>query len=143
MSTDMSQGKNYSMVCKSPKYCKNYSRLPNLFSQHILIIRLNTDDTDQGRIQNSVKHLRCLRGFWKHRSSHRRFSLKIRKIHMKNTCARVFLLRNTKVLFKTRLQHRWFPVNFAKFLRTPILKKICERLLLPLTIFAKSSIFLC
>ena len=29
-----------------------------------------------------------------------------------------------------RLQHKCFPVNIAKFLRTPILKDICERLLL-------------
>ena len=28
-----------------------------------------------------------------------------------------------------RLQHRCFPVDFAKFLRTPIVKNICERLL--------------
>ena len=28
---------------------------------------------------------------------------------------------------KRRLQHRCFPVNFAKFLRTPILKNVCER----------------
>ena len=31
--------------------------------------------------------------------------------------------------FKKRLQHRCFLVKFAKLLRTPILKKICERLL--------------
>ena len=31
---------------------------------------------------------------------------------------------------KKRLQQRSFSVNFAKFLRTPILKNICERLLL-------------
>ena len=31
---------------------------------------------------------------------------------------------------KKRLQHRCFPVNIAKFLRTFILKNICERLLL-------------
>ena len=31
---------------------------------------------------------------------------------------------------KKRLQHRCFPVKFAKFLRTPILKNICGRLLL-------------
>ena len=30
---------------------------------------------------------------------------------------------------KNRLQHRCFPVKFAKFLRTPILKNIYERLL--------------
>ena len=32
--------------------------------------------------------------------------------------------------FKKRLQHRCFPVKFAKILRTPILNNICERLLL-------------
>ena len=32
--------------------------------------------------------------------------------------------------FKKRLQHRCFPVKFAKFLRTPILKNICKRPLL-------------
>ena len=31
---------------------------------------------------------------------------------------------------KKRLQHRCFPVNIAKFLRTLILMKICEQLLL-------------
>ena len=29
---------------------------------------------------------------------------------------------------KKKLQHRYFPVNITKFLRTPILKNICERL---------------
>ena len=33
-------------------------------------------------------------------------------------------------LNKKRLQHRSFPVNIAKFLRTPILKDICKLLLL-------------
>ena len=33
-------------------------------------------------------------------------------------------------LIKKGLQHRYFPVKFAKFLRTPILKNIYERLLL-------------
>ena len=31
---------------------------------------------------------------------------------------------------KKRLQHSCFPVNIKKFLRTPILKSICERLFL-------------
>ena len=31
---------------------------------------------------------------------------------------------------KKRLQHRFFPVKFAKFLRTPMLKNICNQLLL-------------
>ena len=33
---------------------------------------------------------------------------------------------------KKRLQHMCFPVKFAKFLRGPILKNICQRLLLKL-----------
>ena len=35
-------------------------------------------------------------------------------------------------ILKKRLEHKCFPVNIAKFLRTPILKNICERLLLQL-----------
>ena len=31
---------------------------------------------------------------------------------------------------KKRLIHRYFPVNIANFLRTPIFKNICERMLL-------------
>ena len=34
------------------------------------------------------------------------------------------------LFFKKRLQHGCFPVKFTKFLRTPILKNIWERLLL-------------
>ena len=33
-------------------------------------------------------------------------------------------------LLKKRLWHRCFPVNFTEFLKTPILKNICERLIL-------------
>ena len=33
-------------------------------------------------------------------------------------------------VIKKRLQHRCSPVNIMKILRTPILKNICERLLL-------------
>ena len=38
-------------------------------------------------------------------------------------------LRPTTLL-KKRLQHRYFPMKVAKFLRTPILKNICQWLLL-------------
>ena len=40
---------------------------------------------------------------------------------------------------KDRLQHRYFPVSNAKFLRTPILKSICERLLLLIVIFSQEN----
>ena len=34
------------------------------------------------------------------------------------------------IFIKKRLQHRCFAVNIAKFLRTPVLKNVCKRLLL-------------
>ena len=40
---------------------------------------------------------------------------------------KVAALRPTTLLEK-RLRHRRFPVNIAKFLKTRILKNICERL---------------
>ena len=44
----------------------------------------------------------------------------------KQLCQSLFLMK----FLKNTLRHRCFPVNIAKFLRTPILKSICERLLL-------------
>ena len=48
--------------------------------------------------------------------------------------SRLFLIntdfRAAATLIKKRLQHRCFPANIAKFLRTTILKNICKRLLL-------------
>ena len=41
--------------------------------------------------------------------------------------------RQTSNFIKKNLKHSWFPVNFAKFLRRPILKSIEEQLLVPLT----------
>ena len=45
-----------------------------------------------------------------------------------NSCAGS--LFNKAFNLKKRLQDRCFPVNITKFLRTPILKNICEQLLL-------------
>ena len=42
---------------------------------------------------------------------------------------------------KKRLQHRCFPLNIAKFLRTPTLKNICERLLLFLQNTISSNLY--
>ena len=59
--------------------------------------------------------------------------LKISQTSQENICIWVSFsikLRPT-TSFKKRLWHRCFPVNFVKPLITPILKNICERLLLP------------
>ena len=73
------------------------------------------------------------------RSSHRRCSLKKAVLKDfaiftgKHLCWSLFFKKVTTLqpcnFIKKRLQHRRFPVNIAKFLRTIILKNICERLL--------------
>ena len=73
------------------------------------------------------------------KSSHQRCSvkkviLKILQISMENTCAGVFFNKVAGLqvcnFIKKILRHMYFPVKVAKFFRTPILKNICERLLL-------------
>ena len=67
----------------------------------------------------------------KSRSTHQRSSVK--KVVLtnftvflgKHLCYSLFLI---KLRVSPRLQHSHFPVNIAKFLRTPILKSISERL---------------
>ena len=53
----------------------------------------------------------------------KRVSLEIAQSSQGNTCSRVsFLIKlQACALLKQRLWHRCFPVNFAKFLRTPFL----------------------
>ena len=59
---------------------------------------------------------------------------KFRNIHRKTPLLESFLIKLQALgLLKKRLQDRCFPVNIAKFLRAPILKNICEQLLLMLT----------
>ena len=47
-------------------------------------------------------------------------------------CWRLIKLQASRptILYKKRLQHCCLPVKFAKFLGTPILRNICERLVL-------------
>ena len=71
------------------------------------------------------------------RSNHRRCSVKKGVVKLRNfagkyLCWSLFLIKVWS-LFKRRC----FPVKFAKFLRTTILKNICERLLLPFLRFTK------
>ena len=74
------------------------------------------------------------------------FQIQTPEVFYKKSCSETFrnIYRKTPLLesvsntvtgmkacnfVKKRLQHRCFLVNIAKFWRTPILKKICERLL--------------
>ena len=46
-----------------------------------------------------------------------------------------------RILFKKKLQHRFVPVNITNFLRTSVLKNICEQLLLTLQDLSKWDCF--
>ena len=79
-----------------------------------------------------------MRMVW-NRSSHQRCSLKkpvLKNFEMftgKHLRWSLFLIKSQAKacnLIKKRVQRRGFPVNIVKSLRTPILKNICERLLL-------------
>ena len=57
--------------------------------------------------------------------------LEISQNSEENACARVsFLIKLQATLLKKKLWHRCFPVNFAKYLRTPILTEHLRWLLL-------------
>ena len=63
------------------------------------------------------------------------------KLHKKTPVLETFLIKlqlSPCKLFKKRLQHKCFPVKFAKLLRTSILKNICKRLLLE--VFYKKAV---
>ena len=57
----------------------------------------------------------------------------------KHLCRRLFFNKveslRSETLFKKRLRHCCFPVNFPNFLRTRILKNICELQLLKISTF--------
>ena len=66
-------------------------------------------------------------------NSVRKCSWNFAKLTVKHVCwiliFNKIVLLQLVLLFRKRLQHICFPINFAKFLRTPILENICERLL--------------
>ena len=96
---------------------------------------------------NDASPRACLREyFWTYCiTNRRRYSLKIAvltdfTIFTRHHLCWSFLFKKVAALhprnlIKKRLQHRCFPVDIAKFLRTPILKNICKRLLLILKCF--------
>ena len=75
-----------------------------------------------------------------YRSSHQRCSMQkgvlrnLTKLTGKHLCQTLFFNKvaglRPATLLKKRLWHRYFPVNFAKFLRTPFLQNTCGSLLL-------------
>ena len=62
-----------------------------------------------------------------YRGSHQRCSVKLFQYSQESTCIGVFFNKDKTCNFtKMKLQHRHFLVNITKFIRTLILKKICN-----------------
>ena len=66
--------------------------------------------------------------------SKKRCSQKFRKIHVKTPVPE-------SLFYKKRFWQRWFRVNFAKFLRTPLLQNTSWRLLLELLQYESEIIY--
>ena len=81
-----------------------------------------------------------------YRSSHQKCSMKegilrnFTKFTGKHLCQSLFLNKvaglTPATLLKKRLWHRYFPVNFVKFLRTTFLQNTSQRLLLNLDFYS-------
>ena len=81
-----------------------------------------------------------------YRSSHQKYSMKegilrnFTKFTGKHLCQSLFLNKvaglTPATLLKKRLWHRYFPVNFVKFLRTTFLQNTSQRLLLNLDFYS-------
>ena len=94
------------------------------------------------QIQASSRDFSCdsSRNFQSSRSSHQKCSIKkgvvktFAKFTGQHLCQSLLFNKVTGLspatLLKKRLSYRCFPVSFAKFLGTPILKNICKWLLL-------------
>ena len=124
----------------SPKTCLIFSTIVRLKNNFASACVFETSRFFIFRIihEKSLKRQKmqkkpCIQGCCWTRSSHRRCS--INKAVFKNfaiftekyLCSSIFLI---KQIIKIRLQHRDFPENIAKFLRTPVLKNIYKQLLL-------------
>ena len=76
------------------------------------------------------------------RRSVKKVFLEISQNSLENTCHRASFLIKLQTLFKKRLWHRCFPVNFAKFLRTPFFTEHLRWLLLKAVFSLLKKVFL-
>ena len=119
--------------CESYEIPKN-TFLWNTYGWLLLYIIISTQNRDRKQRKKSATHRssrqRCsfrktvLKHFAIFTGKHLLFESLFKKVADLKPCN----------FIKKKLQHRCFSVNIAEFLRTPILKNICERLLLSIPI---------
>ena len=100
------------------------------FPQHVMFSAVNT--ADNWKVFNYAYNVKVEKAI--RRCSVKKLFLEISQNSQENTCARVSFLIKLQAapatLLKKRLWHRCFPVNFAKFLRTPFLTEHLRWLLI-------------
>ena len=84
---------------------------------------LNEPQISTGLVKKQPREMFCKKGVLKFRKFYRKTPV------LESIFNNISGLQSCNFI-KKRLQHRCFPIKFAKFLRTPILKNICERLFL-------------
>ena len=100
---------------------ENLNSISNIFQEtHDFLVLSSHKISGKYNVQKVFYKNAVLKNFVIFIGKHLRWNLFFNKNAGLQTCS----------LIKKRLQHRWFLANIDKFLRTPILKNYCERLLL-------------
>ena len=100
---------------------ENLNSISNIFQEtHDFLVLSSHKISGNYNVQKVFYKNAVLKNFVIFIGKHLRWNLFFNKNAGLQTCS----------LIKKRLQHRWFLANIDKFLRTPILKNYCERLLL-------------
>ena len=87
---------------------------------------------NNSKISNIYHYIKAWKSIM-NRCSIKKLFLKISQYSQESACVGVSSLMKMQTfspaaLFKKRLRHRCFPVNYAKFLRIPVLENISQRL---------------
>ena len=100
---------------------ENLNSISNIFQEtHDFLVLSSHKISGKYNVQKVFYKNAVLKNFVIFIGKHLRWNLFFNKNAGLQTCS----------LIKKRLQHRWFLANIDKFLRTPILKNYCERMLL-------------
>ena len=125
---------------KSPSRSLKNLKLPSFYSGSFKMFKNALGQFIPSRLPKHVitrTNLYVKQNIWYflslYRSSHGRCSVKkgVLKYFANFTGKHLCLSLFSIMLIKKRLQRGCFPVKFANFLRAPVLKNICKRLLLP------------
>ena len=126
LTEEILNGKLHFLCCDVPISHPLKTTENQTFSSIFRRFKMGTLRQEMGKIFKELSHQSC--------SVKKAVLKKFHNVYSKTPVLESFLNKVTGLkscnFIKKRLQQRYFIVNIAIFLRTPILKNICERLLL-------------